>query len=50
MKLSKKGILKIKKLIKESKDKKLIKPHIEAFNDFPVSEEEHKGKKRYYKN
>lgn len=50
MKLSKKGILKIKKLIKESKDKKLIKPHIEAFKEFPIIEEDHKGKKKYYTN
>ena len=33
-----------KKLALISKQKGLIKPHTEAFKDFPVSQEIHKGK------
>lgn len=33
-----------KQLILISSQKGLIKPHTEAFKDFPVSEEIHKGK------
>lgn len=33
-----------KQLILISKQKNIIKPHTEAFRDFPVSEEIHKGK------
>lgn len=33
-----------KQLVLISKQKKIIKPHTEAFKDFPVSEEVHKGK------
>lgn len=39
---------KVKELIKISKDKNLIKPHTEAFEEFPVEEEEHKGKKESF--
>ena len=35
---------KAKKLILISKQKGLIKPHTEAFKDFPVSQEVHKGR------
>lgn len=31
-----------------AKNKKLIKPVKEAFNDVPASKEIHKGKKEYY--
>lgn len=37
--------MKVKKLIKKSKEKKLIKPHTEAFKELPVKKEEHSGKK-----
>lgn len=33
-----------KQLVLISKQKNMIKPHTEAFKDFPVSEEVHKGK------
>ena len=33
-----------KQLVIISKQKNMIKPHTEAFKDFPVSEEVHKGK------
>ncbi len=33
-----------KELVLVSKHKGLIRPHTEAFKDFPVSEEKHKGK------
>ena len=33
-----------RQLVLISKEKKLIKPHTEAFKDFPVNEEVHKGK------
>lgn len=33
-----------KQLVIISKQKNIIKPHTEAFKDFPVSEEVHKGK------
>ena len=33
-----------KQLILISKEKNIIKSHTEAFKDFPVSEEVHKGK------
>ncbi len=50
MELSKKNLKKVKKIIKLSKDKKIVKPHIEAFKEFPIIEEDHKGKKKYYTN
>lgn len=37
--------MKFKELIKKSKEKGLIKPHTEAYKDFPVENEEHKGNK-----
>lgn len=37
--------MKVKELIKKSKEKKLIKPHTEAFKEFPVESEEHRGNK-----
>lgn len=33
-----------RQLVLISKERKLIKPHTQAFKDFPVSEEVHKGK------
>ncbi|WP_405317643.1 hypothetical protein [Faecalibacillus faecis] len=33
-----------RQLVLISKQKNIIKPHTEAFKDFPVSEEVHKGK------
>ena len=48
--MEKKTLEKIKKLIKISKEKDLIKPHTEAFKDFPVSKEAHKGNKKYFAN
>lgn len=36
------------KLVEISKQKELIKSHKEAFDDFPVKEEIHKGKREYY--
>lgn len=33
-----------KQLVLISKQKNIIKPHTEAFKDFPVNEEIHKGK------
>jgi len=33
-----------KQLVLISKQKNIIKPHTEAFKDFPVSDEVHKGK------
>lgn len=33
-----------KQLVLISKQKNIIKPHTEAFKDFPVSEEKHEGK------
>lgn len=36
------------KLVEISKKRGLIKSHIEAFKEFPVEEEKHKGKKEYY--
>lgn len=35
---------KAKQLVLISKQKGLIKPHTEAFKDFPVKEEVHKGR------
>ncbi|MDE5539435.1 MAG: hypothetical protein K2J20_02990 [Bacilli bacterium] len=35
----------VKKLIKKSKENNLIKPHKDAYDDFSVKEEEHKGNK-----
>lgn len=35
---------KAKELVLISKERKLIKPHTEAFKDFPVEEEANKGK------
>lgn len=35
--------LMVKKLIKKSEEKKVIKPHVFAYKDTPVSLEEHKG-------
>ena len=35
--------LMVKKLMKESEEMKIIKSHIRAYNDTPVSLEEHKG-------
>lgn len=44
------SMLELKKQAKEllliSKEKKLIRPHTEAFKDFPVKEENHKGKNK----
>lgn len=33
-----------RQLVLISKQKNIIKPHTEAFKDFPVNEEKHKGK------
>lgn len=41
--------LMVKKLIKESKEKKVIKPHVFAYKDTPVSLEAHKGNIETYK-
>lgn len=35
-------------LVKIAKKRGLIKSHKEAFKEFPVEEENHKGKKEYY--
>lgn len=40
---------KAKQLVIASKEKGLIKPHTEAFKDFPVNEEVHKGKNKIIK-
>ena len=40
--------LMVKKLIKESEEKKIIKPHVFAYKDTPVSLEEHKGNVMQY--
>lgn len=37
--------IKVKEMIKRSKEKELIKSHVDSFKTFPVEEEEHKGKK-----
>lgn len=37
--------MKVKELIRKSKEKGLIKPCTEAFKDVPVESEEHKGKR-----
>ncbi len=50
MKLDKKTLEEIKKIVNMSKEKKIIKPHTEAFKDFPVQKEQHKGKKKYFMN
>lgn len=36
---------KVKEMIEKSKKLGLIKPHTEAFKEFPVENEDHKGKK-----
>ena len=36
------------KLVKVAKEKGIVKSHIEAFKEFPVEEENHKGNKDYY--
>ena len=41
--------LMVKKLIKKSEEKKVIKPHVFAYKDTPVSLEEHKGNVMSYK-
>lgn len=42
------SMLELKKQARElllvSKERNLIRPHTEAFRDFPVKEEQHKGK------
>lgn len=48
--MDKNTLERIKKLIKISKEKKLIKPHTEAFKEIPVSKEPHKGNKKYFAN
>ena len=40
--------LKVKELIKLAKKNNRIKPHTEAFKEFPVEEEVHKGNRNYY--
>lgn len=39
---------KIKKIIKLAKEKKLIKSHVEAFEETSVKEEKHNGKIDYF--
>ncbi len=39
---------KVKGLIEKSKKLGLIKPHTEAFKEFFVEQEEHKGKKYHF--
>lgn len=41
---------KFRNLINDSKKRGLIKPHTEAFREFPVEKEKHNGKKKYFKN
>lgn len=40
---------KAKMLVSIAKDKDVIKPHTDAFKDFPVEKEIHKGKKEFFK-
>ena len=46
--MDKKILNKVKKLVKISKEKKIIKPHTDAYKEFPVNEEIHKGNKSAY--
>ena len=39
---------KFKDLIKKSKNKGLIKSHIDAFTDTPVRKEKHQGNQNYF--
>ena len=41
---------KFKELIKKSKEKKLIKSHVVAFQEVPVKEEKHQGNPKYFCN
>ncbi len=49
MVLSKNDTQKVKEIIKHAKAKGLIKPHTEAFKEFPVENEIHKGDVNYFK-
>ena len=50
MSLKKEDKLKVKNMIKLAKKQGLIKPHTEAFKDFPVENEIHKGDANYFMN
>ncbi len=39
----------VKDIVLEAKKRNLIKPHTEAFKDYPVNKEKHKGKLNYLK-
>lgn len=41
--------LNVKSILLRAKEKNLIKPHILAFENTPVSQEEHKGRLESYK-
>lgn len=49
MSIPKSEISKMKNLVQIAKDRKLVKPHTEAFLSNPVKLESHKGNANYFK-